>query len=225
MKNIKKLTALGLLSIFSISANAVVLEQAPLDSGDGSFSVGPSGVQIATDDFQFANNVLLTNISWWGSYDPAAPANESFTVRIFEDNGFGNPETDFLFESTFTGTGDSSGGLFDLFGGTVYQYDINVNQSIQGGVNYYLSVFNNDDAQDWYWLESATGNGTGWSRAADGDAWNFDAATLNMSYRLTADTVVTNISEPITLLLMMLPLLWFGNQARNRAPKLRCIGT
>lgn len=216
MYSIRKLTLLMFLSIFPLSASAVILEQAPLDGGDGSLSVGPSGVQIATDDFQFANDVQLTNIRWWGSYDPAAPATESFTVRIFADDGFGNnPESSFLFESVFSGTGDSSGGLTDLFGGTVYQYDLGVNQVLQGNTNYYLSVFNNDGNQDWYWLESATGNNTGWSRAADNDDWNFDAQTFNMSFQLTADTVAVSISEPWTLPLMILPMLWLAGLVRK----------
>ncbi|GJL76867.1 hypothetical protein [Nitrosomonas sp.] len=211
MHKIRQIIILTVLGFFSLSASAIVLEQSPLDGGDGSLSVGPSGIQIAADNFQFASDAQLTSISWWGSYDPAAPVTESFTVRLFEDDGFGNPETNFLFETIFTGTGDSSGGLTDLFGGTVYQYDISVNQSLQGGVDYYLSVFNNDHAQDWFWLESAAGNGTGWSRAADGDIWNFDQSAPNMSYRLT-----TNVPEPATLLLMLLPLLWFKNRFSHR---------
>lgn len=211
MYSIQKLTLLVSLIILPLTVSAVVLEQAPLDNGDGSLSVGPSGVQIATDDFQFASDVQLTNVRWWGSYDPAAPVTESLTVRIFADDGFGNPQSSFLFESVFSDTGDSSGGLTDLFGGTVYQYDLGVNQVLQGNTNYYLSIFNNDGNQDWYWLESATGNNTGWSRAADGDAWNFDSATLNMSFQLTA----ISIPEPFTLSLMLLPLLWLAGLARR----------
>ncbi|HNP26022.1 MAG TPA: PEP-CTERM sorting domain-containing protein [Nitrosomonas sp.] len=215
MYSIRQLTVLMFLIILPLPASAVMLEQAPLDGGDGSLSVGPSGIQIATDDFQFANTVLLTNIRWWGSYDPAAPVTESLTVRLFADDGSGNPETNAFFETTFAGNGDGSGGLTDLFGGAVFQYDLGVNQLLQGGADYYLSVFNNDGAQDWYWLESSAGNNTGWSRAADGDAWNFDAAALNMSFQLTGV-----IPEPATLLLMALPLLWFVGLVRRRSDSL-----
>jgi len=220
MDTIKQTFIVILLSVFSFSVNAIVLEQAPLDGGDGSFSVGPSGVQIAADDFQFSSNVLLTDISWWGSYDPAAPVTESFTVRIFEDDGFGSPEINPLFETIFSGTGNNSDGLFDLFGGEVFSYDVSgLNLSLMGGEEYYLSVFNNDDQQDWYWLESG-GVGPGWSRATDGDAWINDAATLNMSFRLTAD-VPGSAPEPATLLLMLLPLLWFSQQAISRKSPVR----
>lgn len=221
MNNIRQLILLMFLSILPLSATAVVLEQAPLNGGDGSLSVGPSGVQIATDDFQFVSNVQLTNIRWWGSYDSTAPVTESLTVRIFADDGFGSPQSSFLFESVFSGTGDSSGGLTDLFGGTVYQYDLGVNQVLQGNTNYYLSVFNNDGNQGWYWLESAAGNNTGWSRAADGDAWNFDSATLNMSFQLTADTTTVGVvSEPWTLPLMILPMLWLAGLAKKKSSML-----
>ena len=97
MNNIRQLILLMFLSILPLSATAVVLEQAPLNGGDGSLSVGPSGVQIATDDFQFVSNVQLTNIRWWGSYDSTAPVTESLTVRIFADDGFGSPQSSFLF--------------------------------------------------------------------------------------------------------------------------------
>lgn len=216
MFNIRALTLLIFLIIFPLSASAIILEQSPLDGGDGSLSVGSSGVQIASDDFQFSTTVLLTNIRWWGSYDPIAPATESFTVRIFADDGFGNPQSNFLFESVFSGTGDSGGGLTDLLGGPVYQYDLGVNQLLQGGVGYYLSLFNNDGAQDWFWLESAIGNGSGWSRAADGDIWNFDAQTLNMSFQLTAD-IVANVPEPLTWSLMILPMIWLVGLTRRQS--------
>lgn len=215
MYSIQKLTLLIPLIIFPLSTSAVVLEQAPMDGGDGSLSVGLSGVQIATDGFQFASDVQLTNIRWWGSYDPAAPVTESLTVRIFADDSFGNPQSSFLFESVFSGTGDSSGGLTDLFGGIVYQYDLGVNQVLQGNTNYYLSVFNNDGNQDWFWLESVTGNNTGWSRAADGDTWNFDAQTFNMSFQLTVDTI--SIPEPLTLPLMILPMLWLAGMTGRKS--------
>lgn len=215
MYSIQKLALLITLIMLPLAASAVVLEQAPLDGGDGSLSVGPSGAQIATDDFQFASDVQLTNIRWWGSYDPAAPVTESFTVRLFADDGSGSPETNAFFETTFAGNGDSSGGLTDLFGGTVFQYDLGVNQMLQGGADYYLSVFNNDGNQDWFWLASAAGNNTGWSRAADVDTWNFDAQTFNMSFQLTADTVTTGVPEPFTLSLMLLPMLWLVGLARR----------
>ncbi len=206
MHIVKQFLVIALLSAYSFSANAAVIEQAPLDGGDGSLSLGPAGIQIAADNFQFSNDVQLTSISWWGSYDPNAPVGESFSVRIFEDNGSGNPAVNFLLETTFTGTGDSSAGFVDLFGGTVFQYNANVNQSLQGGVDYYLSIFNNDNQQDWFWLASAVGSNEGWSRAADGDAWNFDVNALNMSFRLST----ANVPEPATLFLIMLPLLWLA---------------
>ncbi len=218
MDNIRKLTLLIFLIVFPLSAGAVVLEQAPLDGGDGSLSVGPSGAQIATDDFQFANNVQLTNIRWWGSYDSVAPVTESLTVRIFADDGLGNPQSGSLLESVFSGAGDGSAGLTDSFGGAIYQYDLGVNQVLQGNTNYYLSIFNDDDTQNWYWLESATGNNTGWSRAADSDAWNFDSETLNMSFQLTADAVAVGVvSEPWTLPLMILPMLWLAGSVRKKS--------
>lgn len=214
MKTIKQFFLATLLSAFSFMAHALVIEQAPLGGGNGNFSVGSAGSQIATDDFQFANDVLLTDISWWGSYDTfnagAVPATKSFTVRIFKDDGSGNPEINHLFNTSYSGSGDSSAGLVDSFQETVFQHDKSVSWSLLGGVNYYLSIFSNDGiiGKDWYWLESSAGNGTGWGRAADVDSWDPHSSALNMSFRLTA-TPVASVPEPTTLLLMLIPLLWF----------------
>lgn len=205
---LKRLFTLLLLSMFSLTVSAAVLEQAPLDNGDGVQSVGSAGTQAA-ESFQFTDDVTLTTVSWWGSYDSDAPATESFTVRIFGDDGAGNPATGSLYGDTFTVSGDDSEGFIDFYGGTVFRYDINVSWSLQGGVNYYLSVFSNDDGQNWFWLESSTGNGLNWSRAADGDSWTANDAALDLSFSLTADQVVTSVPEPATLFLVLLPALWF----------------
>ncbi|WP_347888919.1 hypothetical protein ABHF54_05760 [Nitrosomonas europaea] len=207
IRALKRLFTLLLLSMFSLTASAVVLEQAPLDDGDGVLSVGSAGAQVA-ENFQFTDSVTLTSISWWGSYDDSAPDPESFTVRIFEGDGAGNPLINSLYETTFTGLGDDSAGLADIAGGTVFQYDVSVSWLLQGGINYYLSVFSKDGGQGWYWLESPTGNDLNWSRAADGDSWTANDAALNLSFRLTADQITTNVPEPATLFLVLLPSLW-----------------
>ena len=203
---ISKSLLTGLLfGSLSLGANALVMfEQSPIDGGDGVFSVGPSGAQIA-DNFQFANDVTLNNISWWGSYDPDEPATEEFTVRVFADNGVGLPQSSALFATSFSGNGDGSDGLSDYYGAEVFRYDVAVAWALSGGQSYYLSVFNNDDANDWFWLESAAGGNIGWSRVADGDSWREDNPAFNMSFRLTAEPVVTgSVPEPSLLFLVAL---------------------
>lgn len=216
MYSIRKLTLLISLIIFPLSTSAVVLEQAPYSfdgvaGGNSYLSVGPAGTQVA-EDFQFVGDVTLTAISWWGSYDPVIPLSESFTVRVFSDDGTGDPAINPLYETVFTGSGDGGENLIDLFGAPVFRYDAGVNWLLQGGEDYYLSIFNNDGGQDWYWLESQAGDNTGWYRSADADPWLFDNISLNMSFRLIADSV-TNVPEPATLFLLLLPLLWFARES------------
>lgn len=223
MHALRQFFAMLLLGVLSFTANALVLEQEPdsfngVDGGDGYLSVGPADTQVA-EDFQFANNVTLTTISWWGSYDSAPPSTESFTVRIFEStvesDGTKNPADDFLYETIFTGPRDGNENLVDLFGVAVFRYDAGVSWLLSGGVNYYLSVFNNDGSQSWYWLESSddlTGSNTAWFRRTDDDSWVFDKPALNLSFRLTGNSV-TNIPEPTTLFLVFMPLLWLARKA------------
>jgi len=204
-----------LLGGLSIGASALVLEQAPKNLGDGSYSVGPAGAQIA-DNFQFASDVTLSDISWWGSYDPVVPASESFTVRIFADNGSGLPQVTSLYEANYSGNGDSSDGLVDAFFEPVFRYDLGVSWLLSGGQDYYLSVFNNDDTNDWYWLEGLTGDDTGWSRSVDVDSWGDDSPTINMSFKLTADPTA-NVPTPSTISLMLIFSLWMFRLAKKRS--------
>ncbi|MGG7054787.1 hypothetical protein [Nitrosomonas sp. ANs5] len=216
-----KLFLVVLLSSVPFTVNALVLEQAPYFfdvghdvGGDGYLSVGSAGTQVA-EDFRFAEDVILTSISWWGSYDPSAPETESFTVRIIGDGGGGNPTPGFppLYETFFTGLGKDSG-FVDLFGETVFQYKVaGLNWSLQGGVDYYLSIFNNDGASDWYWLESQAGDNRNWYRDNDTGAWSVDSPdALNMSFRLEA-VRVASIPEPATWLLMLIPLIGLYRKA------------
>jgi hypothetical protein len=215
---IRRILAVLLLSSISITANALILQQAPYSfdgvaGGDGYISVGPTGSQVA-ENFQFTEDVALTKISWWGNYDAAAPNDESFTVRIFEDGGSGSPAiNNFLYETGFLGSGDDSEGFVDLFGGAIFRYDVNVNWLLQGGANYYLSIFSNDGGQDWFWLESQFGDRLGWYREMDDTdtthvPWILDSPNaLNMAFRLEAEQF-TRIPEPAVLFLFLIPLLW-----------------
>ena len=212
MQLIKKIVV-GSLLAFSASAHAVVIEQSPSNGGDGVLSVKDFGAQLA-ESFQFSSDVALNDISWWGSYFTGPQPTELFTVRIFADDA-GDPAITPLFETTFSGNGDDSEGMLDLFGGTVYRYDISLGAPVMlsGGVDYYLSVVNNDSNDDWYWLESSGGDN--WARVFDGEAWFYDASSLDLSYRLDADIV--EVPETPTWLLMSMPLLLLVRRfARNQ---------
>jgi len=203
----------GVLAIFSISAQAVVIVQAPLDGGDGDLSVLDFGAQLA-ESFQFSSNVELSDISWWGSYTFGPQATESFTIRVFADDA-GDPATTPLFETSYSGNGDGSEGLLDLFGGTVYRYDISLVAplSLPGGIDYYLSVMNNDANDEWWWLESSVGDN--WARGFDGDNWSYSQADFDLSYRLIAEEVA-QIPEPGPLLLMSMPLLFLATRMMRK---------
>ena len=211
----KRFLAVSVVALLFSTANAVEITQAPLGNGGGKLSMAPNaGYQVA-ENFQFANDVSLTKISWWGSYDGSPLNPESFIVRIFEDNGSSDPKTAFLRETGFSG-GGSSTAFVDAYNANVYRYDITLPSvlALTGGVDYYLSVYLNDsigDPDNWYWLEGASGDTTGWSRALDTDSWTKNNQTLNMSYRLTADPVAA-VPTPATLLLMLPAMLWFGRR-------------
>ncbi|MCW5602534.1 hypothetical protein [Nitrosomonas sp.] len=218
---IRRILAVLLLSSISITANALILQQAPYSfdgvaGGDGYESVGPIGSQVA-ENFQFAEDVTLTKISWWGNYDTAAPNDESFTVRIFEsivvNDNVTKPVDNPLYETTFLEQGNSTD-IIDLEGGGVFYYEVaGISLFLQGGVDYYLSVFSNDNSLNWFWLESQFGDRLGWYREMDDTdtthvPWILDSPNaLNMAFRLEAEQF-TRIPEPAVLFLFLIPLLW-----------------
>src|SRR5262245_26266822 len=74
----------AIFSVIALGAVSATFEQPPARIG-GSTS---DGVISVADDVQFAGNVLVQEIRWWGGgnfREPVGPDN--FTVRIFADDG------------------------------------------------------------------------------------------------------------------------------------------
>lgn len=204
-------SAILLLCFISLPAEASIYRvQSPLNNGDGYLSVGPAGAQTA-EKFQTFQSVMINTIEWWGSYDSISPSLESFTVRIFKDDGTGNPGSQALYEKIFQGLGDNSEQLIDLFGVPVFRYELLIpDWHLLNNQSYFLSIFSNDASHNWYWLETENpiDNKT-WHRSFDSDLWRIDGASFDMSYLIRAQ-FVTNISEPSTLFLLLLPLLYLS---------------
>jgi hypothetical protein len=167
----------------------------------------------AADDFVLGSAVLLTDVHWWGAYATSnTPETDSFTIRLFEDDGGVPQTTHFYEESGLTGNRVGTGtsiGPFD-----VYEYSADITPIVlAGGVTYWISIVNdtaNDLDDAWYWAQAAfPGNAV--QRDADGGSWTH-FTNSELAFHLTGAREV--VPEPASMVLLGLGLV--GLIARTR---------
>lgn len=213
MHSFSKVAIGTLFGICSMSVNASLYSQSPLENGDGILSELDQGAQVA-DNFQVSQNSDLTGIRWWGSYDTSpAGISENFVVNIFSDDA-GAPGTalaTFDFNSLAGTRTDTL--KTDLFGSSIYEYFIDIStaaKSLMATTTYYLSVVHDDQVGDpnsllnWYWLESAAGDN--WTRPIGSQTWT-NNNNITVAFELAGNpTPKGSVPAPATLLLMLAPL-------------------
>lgn len=183
------------------------IDGAPAIVGDAwsDFELTNGQSQQVADNFVLDEQYLLTDLHWWGVYYTSVH-DDSFTIRLYSDNGVGSPEVVAWWEVLPDDVDRSdSGARRDLFGSalTVYEYDYILDPGDQvvlnPGETYYLSVVNNSgDLCDWAWAHGFEDqlDETHWARAEDGDAWSADE--LDMAFYLTGEIV----PEPASMSLL-----------------------
>ncbi len=197
------------------------------------------GLQVADDFTLNAGASTVTDIHWWGFYQPntATPPADTFTVRIFAQGTNGLPLAAPLFEVNAGAAGrTATGGQFDVRDGftanppivatfDIYEYWVDIAPlTLVAGTRYWLSVVNDttgDPDHDWKWSISAGGNTTpNVLRFADGDPWFISAnfnALFDRAFILTDDNLTGDIPEPGTLALFAIGLTGFGFIRRRRS--------
>ena len=195
-------------SVMGAASAAVVFEQSPADGNDAFPSIS---AEQSADGFTLSTAASVTGLTWWGSYsqDPTTLPADAFSVRIFADNGSGEPAANpsetipALQQLTRSPTA-----LFDQTGAPVYRFDLVVAPvTLAGATNWYLAVVNEFDVGDpnaaWYWLLSDT-TGENFYRFVDGDAWSSDPGPPkgNLAFLVSGDPR-TAIPLPGSLLLVL----------------------
>ena len=193
-------------SVMGAASAAPVFQQSPADGNDAFASIS---AEQSADSFRLSTTAIVTGLTWWGSYseDPKTLPADVFSVRLFADDGSGNPAAT-PSETISQQPIRSPTKLFDASGAPVYQFDLALAPfTVAGGTNWYLSVINQFDVGDpnaaWYWsLSDSTEEN--FYRAVDGDPWSGDQSG-NLSFALMSSPG-TPIPLPGSLLLLMTAL-------------------
>lgn len=154
-----------------------------LFAANGSSDLGSDNQRA--DNFSIGVNAVLGTISWLGIYHGSStPASDNFSIRFFQDNGSGLPETmAFLNENVGNNVNRMTTTNAAVFS---YQANLSTGINLLSGTTYWLSIVNNvgtSPSDDWGWAASSTA-GTAASRSLDSDAWGSGNGTFQ--FELTA---------------------------------------
>lgn len=194
--------------LLSLNANAVLLyEQSPLDGGDAYESF--LGSDTVADDFVIGDDVMLTDITWWGFFDPDTNISD-FNINIHSDAGgvpSAAPIESYTGQATRTGTG-----LFEVLGLEVQQFDFALPSplDLMGGTTYYLSVEFAEFGHPFYWLLSSP-IGTQFFQINGSPTWMSDNQAGDLAFALNGTRAVA-VPEPSAIVLFAIGLAALGRQ-------------
>lgn len=189
-------SGIALAALFLLGASraqsSVVFSQTP-DNYAGYYSDIPN--QQIADDFTLGSTATITSLHWWGGFNGPVFSND-FTLRLFNDDGSGTPNTNPALtlgfsNLTVTDTGNVNTGL----GNEVLYYtaDLTTPFTATGGVKYHLSILNGT-SYDWVWEDQDRANEVSY-RYGDGSSWS-TAPIGNRAFELVAGTPA--VPEPGT---------------------------
>lgn len=167
----------------------VLFQQAPDQAYAGYSDMDPSGLSFETaDSVQFASDVTIRSLRWWGVYDDnGAPPDDDFRLRAYEDIGGAPhpvPFAEFYLSPVRVDNGTTN------LGYTEYGYvaSLGGGLSLDAGTTYWIAIVNNtpgDTSRQWAWSSGAGANIVRAFRVT-GMGWNINAL-YSMSLELCGD--------------------------------------
>jgi hypothetical protein len=200
----KKITAFAVvLATSAASFGQVIYSQAPTPQGEGGAFSYPT--QSIADNFLVASDSSYNHVAFWGSYFATGDRlnvgdQKSFVIRRWSTAATANVPLAKLSESLVNATVTQKTTTNDN-GDTVYRFDTDIaNNSITGGVQYFLNVEATDTVAGFRWHTSAQADTVAAFTKNGGASWSVSGAPrANMAFELSQA-----VPEPATLLVMTL---------------------
>ena len=215
----KLLTVFMMVGVIAIALPAsadVIFDNGAPDLGESWWSEVGDNYQEADDFVLQAGATFLTDVHWWGVYaSDQSPQTDSFTIRLFADDG-GAPDTTPFYEVSGIDGGRVSTGTYEDGTFEIYSYWADIAPiNLASNTTYWISILNdtaNDTNDNWYWTTSDSTSGNGAQRFGDGGAWS-DVGD-EFAFYLTGRTVVP---EPASMTLLGLGLAGLVARRRKKA--------
>ena len=179
-------------------------------------SKGDKREEQSADNFSLTADTEITGIQWWGSFFDDTISNDVFDIRFFNDNT--NLPANSAFETFSPVVSRSASGLFDLFGGEVFLFEVSLTPfNLLANTEYYVSIVHPADVfeDEFFWLQSDD-TGSNFTRNINAGVNNDWVNSLsdpnlisgNLAFSIQGNqTVVATVSEPNTIVLFTLALL------------------
>jgi hypothetical protein len=221
MKTIIKSVALALAALFTLttqSQSAVIFDNGSPNLGSGWYRYAEDPLRIA-DDFSLTKGDMLASVQFWGGhfYGPT-PANDTFGLDIFSDNG-GTPGSLVASSALTVASRVDTGIDFNGNGPDILEYVADVANPfwLNRNTTYWLSIYHDAVSESTFYIApSASDSGIfNWS-FDQGATWEVPQSighAFNISNTFSDGT---GIPTPGAALLLGVGLFGFATARRQR---------
>jgi hypothetical protein len=198
-KSIVRLAFLIFPLVFCGSATAAIVydQSPPANEGRTSDFAAPRVNQQA-QRVQLSGDTSIQAVAAWGSYLDGSAPTDTFSIRFFNDNGSGLPETTPFEEQGGVAATRVDTGQTAIGGQPIFKYTFNLSSpvALTSSTPYYLSIVNNtSEASRWEWSTQQGGNtGPRFNRDSDTVTWN--EVTELLAFQLSDSVLGAATSVP-----------------------------
>jgi hypothetical protein len=185
--------------VFGSSATAaIVYDQSPPGNTGRTSDFAAPNVNQQAQRVQLSSDASIQAGVTWGFFIDASTPTDNFTIRFYNDNGSGLPQTTPFAEQTGVAVTRVDTGQLSIGGSPIFRNTFNLSSpvALTASTPYYLSIVNNTSASSsWTWASQQGGDaGPRFNRDSDAASWN--ATTELLAFQLSDSVIGTAAAVP-----------------------------